>query len=39
IMDSEVRSLKRSKISLVKVRWNSKRGTEFTWEHKEHVEN
>nr|GEW31334.1 putative reverse transcriptase domain-containing protein [Tanacetum cinerariifolium] len=26
IMDREVRSLKRSKISLVKVRWNSKRG-------------
>ncbi|GJS13646.1 putative reverse transcriptase domain-containing protein [Tanacetum coccineum] len=31
IMDREVRSLKRSKISLVKVRWNSKRGPEFTW--------
>ncbi|GJZ68247.1 putative reverse transcriptase domain-containing protein [Tanacetum coccineum] len=32
IMDREVRSLKRSKISLVKVLWNSKRGPEFTWE-------
>ncbi|GKC32245.1 hypothetical protein Tco_1039539 [Tanacetum coccineum] len=32
IMDCEIKSLKRSKISLVKVRWNSKRGTEFTWE-------
>ncbi|GJZ60658.1 putative reverse transcriptase domain-containing protein [Tanacetum coccineum] len=31
-MDREVRSLKRSKISLVKVRWNSKRGPEFTFE-------
>ncbi|GJT76765.1 hypothetical protein Tco_1233815 [Tanacetum coccineum] len=30
IIDHEVRSLKRSKISLVKVRWNSKRGPEFT---------
>ncbi|GKE96775.1 putative reverse transcriptase domain-containing protein [Tanacetum coccineum] len=30
IMDREVWSLKRSKISLVKVRWNSKRGPEFT---------
>ncbi|GKB01973.1 putative reverse transcriptase domain-containing protein [Tanacetum coccineum] len=30
IMDSEVKSLKRSKISLVKVRWNLKRGPEFT---------
>ncbi|GJY68626.1 putative reverse transcriptase domain-containing protein [Tanacetum coccineum] len=32
IMDREVKSLKRSKIALVKVRWNSKRGPEFTWE-------
>ncbi|GKF04829.1 hypothetical protein Tco_0035497 [Tanacetum coccineum] len=30
IMDCEVRSLKHSKISLVKVHWNSKRGPEFT---------
>ncbi|GJR07991.1 putative reverse transcriptase domain-containing protein [Tanacetum coccineum] len=30
IMDREVRSLKRSKISLVKVCWNSKHGLEFT---------
>ncbi|GKF09114.1 putative reverse transcriptase domain-containing protein, partial [Tanacetum coccineum] len=32
IMDREVKRLKRSRISLVKVRWNSKRGPEFTWE-------
>ncbi|GJX47864.1 putative reverse transcriptase domain-containing protein [Tanacetum coccineum] len=32
IMDREVKSLKRSRILLVKVRWNSKRGPEFTWE-------
>ncbi|GJS79774.1 putative reverse transcriptase domain-containing protein [Tanacetum coccineum] len=31
IMDREVKRLKRSKISLVKVRWNSKCGPEFTW--------
>ncbi|GKA10989.1 putative reverse transcriptase domain-containing protein [Tanacetum coccineum] len=32
IMDREVKRLKRSHIPLVKVRWNSKRGPEFTWE-------
>nr|GFC50207.1 putative reverse transcriptase domain-containing protein [Tanacetum cinerariifolium] len=32
IMDHEVKRLKRSRILLVKVRWNSKRGPEFTWE-------
>ncbi|GJX96269.1 retrovirus-related pol polyprotein from transposon TNT 1-94 [Tanacetum coccineum] len=37
IMDREVRSLKRSKISLVKVRWNSKHGLEFTWEREDHM--
>ncbi|GJY82029.1 hypothetical protein Tco_0494780 [Tanacetum coccineum] len=30
IMEREIKKLKRSKISLVKVRWNSKRGPEFT---------
>ncbi|GKE87473.1 hypothetical protein Tco_1564948 [Tanacetum coccineum] len=30
IMDREIRKLKRRKIALVKVRWNSKRGPEFT---------
>ncbi|GJV56638.1 hypothetical protein Tco_1457643 [Tanacetum coccineum] len=30
IMDREIRKLKRRKIVLVKVRWNSKRGPEFT---------
>ncbi|GJV53302.1 putative reverse transcriptase domain-containing protein [Tanacetum coccineum] len=37
IMDREVKSLKRSKIELVKVRWNSKRGPEFTWERKDYM--
>nr|GEW93071.1 reverse transcriptase [Tanacetum cinerariifolium]GEX39260.1 reverse transcriptase [Tanacetum cinerariifolium] len=32
IMDREVKRLKRSRIPLVKVRWNSRRGPEFTWE-------
>ncbi|GJZ94905.1 hypothetical protein Tco_0667108 [Tanacetum coccineum] len=32
ILDREIKSLKRSKISLVKVRWDLKRGPEFTWE-------
>nr|GEZ88166.1 retrotransposon protein, putative, Ty3-gypsy subclass [Tanacetum cinerariifolium] len=32
IIDHEVKKLKRSRISLVKVCWNSKRGPEFTWE-------
>ncbi|GJY25302.1 putative reverse transcriptase domain-containing protein [Tanacetum coccineum] len=31
IMDREVKTLKRSKIPIVKVRWNSKRGPEFTY--------
>ncbi|GJV33416.1 putative reverse transcriptase domain-containing protein [Tanacetum coccineum] len=37
IMDREVRSLKCSKISLVKVRWNSKCGLELTWECEDHM--
>nr|GEU73993.1 hypothetical protein [Tanacetum cinerariifolium] len=32
IVDREVKRLKRSRISIVKVRWNSIRGLEFTWE-------
>ncbi|GJZ08266.1 putative reverse transcriptase domain-containing protein [Tanacetum coccineum] len=32
IMDREVKKLKCSRILIVKVRWNSKRGHEFTWE-------
>ncbi|GJX35294.1 putative reverse transcriptase domain-containing protein, partial [Tanacetum coccineum] len=37
IMDREVKSLKRSKISPVKVHWNSKHGPEFTWEREVHM--
>nr|GEY25375.1 putative reverse transcriptase domain-containing protein [Tanacetum cinerariifolium] len=32
IVDRKVKRLKRSRIPLVKIRWNSKRGHEFTWE-------
>ncbi|GJY83187.1 putative reverse transcriptase domain-containing protein [Tanacetum coccineum] len=37
IMDHEVKSLKRSRIPLVKVHWNSKRGPEFTWEYEDYM--
>ncbi|GKC03736.1 putative reverse transcriptase domain-containing protein [Tanacetum coccineum] len=32
VVDREVKRLKRSCILIIKVRWNSKRGPEFTWE-------
>ncbi|GKE15948.1 putative reverse transcriptase domain-containing protein [Tanacetum coccineum] len=35
IMDHEVKRLKQSHIPLIKVRWNSKRGPEFTWERED----
>nr|GEU49383.1 hypothetical protein [Tanacetum cinerariifolium] len=35
VMDREVKKLKRSKIPIVKVRWYSKRGLEFTWERED----
>ncbi|GJZ22247.1 hypothetical protein Tco_0559286 [Tanacetum coccineum] len=31
-MEREIKRLKQSQIPLVKVRWNSRRGPEFTWE-------
>ncbi|GJU54641.1 putative reverse transcriptase domain-containing protein [Tanacetum coccineum] len=37
IMEREFKKLKRSRIAIVKVRWNSKRGPEFTWECKDHM--
>ncbi|GJV07173.1 hypothetical protein Tco_1344829 [Tanacetum coccineum] len=37
IMDRKVKSLKRSRILLVKVRWNSKRDPEFTWECEDYM--
>ncbi|GJR28841.1 hypothetical protein Tco_1105073 [Tanacetum coccineum] len=35
IMEREVKRLKRSRIPIVKVRWNSRRGPEFTWERED----
>nr|GEU37397.1 hypothetical protein [Tanacetum cinerariifolium] len=35
VMDREVKRLKRSCIPIVKVRWNSRRGLEFTWERED----
>ncbi|GKE54865.1 hypothetical protein Tco_1490021 [Tanacetum coccineum] len=37
IIDREIKKLKRRKIALVKVRWNSKRGPEFTWENEDQM--
>ena len=35
IIDQQLKQLKRSKIKLVKVRWNSKHGPETTWERED----
>nr|GEW72816.1 putative reverse transcriptase domain-containing protein [Tanacetum cinerariifolium] len=35
IMDRKVKKLKHSRIPIVKIRWNSKRDPEFTWEQKD----
>nr|GEX33766.1 putative reverse transcriptase domain-containing protein [Tanacetum cinerariifolium] len=37
IMEREFKKLKRSRISIVKVRWNSKRRPEFTWEREDQM--
>ncbi|KAD4586362.1 hypothetical protein E3N88_23963 [Mikania micrantha] len=37
IMDREVKWLKQSRIPIVKVRWNSGRGPEFTWEREDQM--
>ncbi|GKC82392.1 putative reverse transcriptase domain-containing protein [Tanacetum coccineum] len=39
VMDREVKRLKQSRILIVKVCWNSKRGLEFIWEHKDEIKN
>ncbi|GJS13819.1 putative reverse transcriptase domain-containing protein [Tanacetum coccineum] len=36
IMDREVKRLKKSRIPIIKVRWNFIRGLEFTWEREDH---
>ncbi|GKA92589.1 putative reverse transcriptase domain-containing protein [Tanacetum coccineum] len=37
VMDREIKQLKRSRIPIIKVRWNSKRGPEFTWEREDEI--
>ncbi|GJZ89800.1 putative reverse transcriptase domain-containing protein [Tanacetum coccineum] len=37
IMDREVKQLRQSRIPIVKVRWNSKRGPEFMWECEDQI--
>ncbi|GJV26094.1 hypothetical protein Tco_1378789 [Tanacetum coccineum] len=37
ILEREFKKLKRSRIAIVKVWWNSKRGPEFTWEREDHM--
>ncbi|GKA63446.1 putative reverse transcriptase domain-containing protein [Tanacetum coccineum] len=39
IMDREVKQLKQSRIPIVKVHWNSRRGPEFTWEREDFFKN
>ncbi|GKG16560.1 hypothetical protein Tco_0361517, partial [Tanacetum coccineum] len=34
-MDRKVKQLRHSRVPIVKVRWNSKRGPEFTWERED----
>nr|GEZ16064.1 putative reverse transcriptase domain-containing protein [Tanacetum cinerariifolium] len=38
IMDREVKRPKQSRILIVKVRWNSRRGPEFTWEREDQTQ-
>nr|GEX39007.1 putative reverse transcriptase domain-containing protein [Tanacetum cinerariifolium] len=35
VMDHEVKQLRRSRVPIVKIRWNSRRGPEFTWERED----
>ncbi|GKF96792.1 hypothetical protein Tco_0292613, partial [Tanacetum coccineum] len=35
IMDREVKRLKQSRIPIVKVYWNSRKGPEYTWERED----
>ncbi|GKG60917.1 hypothetical protein Tco_0616733, partial [Tanacetum coccineum] len=35
IVDRDVKKVKRRRIPLVKVRWNSRQGPEFTWERED----
>nr|GEV41216.1 reverse transcriptase domain-containing protein [Tanacetum cinerariifolium] len=37
IMDPEIKQLRQSRIPIIKVRWTSKRGPEYTWEHEDEI--
>ncbi|GKF45369.1 hypothetical protein Tco_0131921, partial [Tanacetum coccineum] len=37
IMDREVKRLKKNRIPIVKIHWNSRRGPEFTWEREDQM--
>ncbi|GKF07409.1 putative reverse transcriptase domain-containing protein [Tanacetum coccineum] len=39
IVERDVKKLKRRRILLVKVRWNSRQGAEYTWEHEDQFRN
>ncbi|GKA03498.1 putative reverse transcriptase domain-containing protein [Tanacetum coccineum] len=38
IMDREVKRLKQSRIPIMKVRWNSRRGPDYTWEREDQMQ-
>ncbi|GKE45213.1 hypothetical protein Tco_1472497 [Tanacetum coccineum] len=38
IIDREVKGLKQSRIPIVKVSWNSRRGLEYTWEREDQMQ-
>ncbi|GKD55828.1 hypothetical protein Tco_1289215 [Tanacetum coccineum] len=38
IIDREVKRLKKIRIPIVKVRWNSRRGPEFIWEREDQMQ-
>nr|GEV33693.1 putative reverse transcriptase domain-containing protein [Tanacetum cinerariifolium] len=37
IMDREIKQLRQSRIPIIKVRWNSKRGPKYMWERKDEI--
>nr|GEV71679.1 putative reverse transcriptase domain, ribonuclease H-like domain, aspartic peptidase domain protein [Tanacetum cinerariifolium] len=37
IIDGEIKQLQQSRIPIIKVRWNSKRGPEYTWEREDEI--
>ncbi|GJZ62110.1 hypothetical protein Tco_0618247 [Tanacetum coccineum] len=37
IMDREIKQLRQNRIPIIKIRWNSKIGPEFTWEREDEI--